>query len=223
MTTSHSGVSPAPLAPVWHTCCLLALGAAFAWFFAYVGAASGAPGIGHIRLYAMAIAFEWATFGICLWHTDTAFTSYVARVWKNPRTLVWDIPMAVMLSGVLLLIAPVIGRVLGPGGWRSTQGMLPANGVEVACWIVLAVSAGICEETVFRGYLQQQLSAWTGSVTVGILGQGMLFGAGHVYQGPKRMVLIALWGCVFGLFAWLRNGLRSNMLAHAFIDLLPVL
>ena len=46
---------------------------------------------------------------------------------------------------------------------------------------------------------------------------------GHAYQGPKKMVLIAVWGCVFGLFVWLRKGLRANMLAHAVIDLLPVL
>jgi len=37
------------------------------------------------------------------------------------------------------------------------------------------------------------------------------------------VVLIAVWGCVFGLFVWLRKGLRANMLAHAVIDLLPVL
>jgi uncharacterized protein len=223
MTTTGSGVSPAPIAPVWHTCCVLALGAAFAASFAYVGAASGTPGIGHIELYTMAIAFEWATFGICLWHTDKVFTGYIARAWKSPRALLWDIPMAAILAGVLLLIAPVIIRVLGSEGWASTRGLLPVNGVEVALWIVLAVSAGICEETLFRGYLQQQLSGWTGSVTAGILGQGVLFGLGHAYQGPKHMALIAVWGCVFGLFAWIRKGLRSNMIAHAFIDLLPVL
>jgi membrane protease YdiL (CAAX protease family) len=76
---------------------------------------------------------------------------------------------------------------------------------------------------VFRGYLQRQLAGWTGSTTIGILWQGVIFGLGHAYQGPKKVVLIAVWGCVFGLFAWLRKGLRSNMLAHAAIDVLPVL
>ena len=223
MTVSRSGVPAGPIAPVWHTCGLMAIVAAFAGFFVYSRAVSGAPEIGHIQLYSMAIAFEWATFGFCLWRTDVAFTGYVARAWKSPRELVWDIPMAAILAGVLLLIAPVIVRVMGPNGWGSTEGMLPASGVEVALWVVLATSAGICEETVFRGYLQQQLSGWTGSVTIGILGQAVLFGAGHAYQGPKKVALIAVWGCVFGLFVWLRKGIRSNMIAHAVIDLLPVL
>lgn len=223
MTTSRAGASPAPIAPVWHTCCLMALVAGFAGYFVYARAASGAPGIGHVQLYTTGIVFEWASFGICLWHTDVAFTGYVARAWKNPRALWWDIPMAAILAGVLLLIAPVIVRVLGSAGFASTQGMLPANGVEIALWSVLAISAGICEETVFRGYLQQQLAGWTGSVPLGILGQAVLFGAGHVYQGPKKVVVIAVWGGVFGVFVWLRKGLRSNMIAHAVIDLLPVL
>ena len=223
MTATGSLVSPRPIAPVWHTCCLLALVAAFAGFFVYARALSGAPRVGHITLYTMAIAFEWAAFGLCLWKSDAAFTGYVARAWKSPRALLWDIPMAAILAGVLLWIAPVIVRVLGSTGFASTQGMLPANGTEVALWIVLAISAGICEETLFRGYLQQQLSGWTGSVTIGILGQAVIFGIGHAYQGPKKVALIAVWGCIFGLFVWLRKGLRSNMLAHAVIDLLPVL
>jgi membrane protease YdiL (CAAX protease family) len=223
MTAVRGGVSPVPIAPVWHTCCLLAVVAAFGGFFVYARAASGAPGVGHIELYTVGIAFEWATFAICLWHTDVAFAGYVARSWKNPRTLLWDIPVAAILVGVLLTVAPVVVRVLGSAGFASTQGMLPANRVEVALWIVLAISAGICEETVFRGYLQQQLSGWTGSVAIGALGQGVIFGMVHAYQGPKKVALIAVWGCVFGLFVWLRKGLRANMIGHAVIDLLPVL
>lgn len=214
---------PAPVAPVWHTCCLVGVGAAFAGFFVYADAASGAPGIGRLPLYVAAIAFEWITFALCLWRTDAAFKASVARGWESPRAFLVDVFMAATLTAALLGIALAAGRILGPGGWGSVRGMLPASRLEIAVWIVMALSAGICEETVFRGYLQQQLSGWTGSVTVGILGQGVIFGLGHAYQGPKKMVLIGTWGCVFGVFAWLRKGLRPNMLAHAAIDLLPLL
>ena len=44
-------------------------------------------------------------------------------------------------------------RVLGQTGWVSMEGMRPNNGLEIAAWIVAAISAGIVEETVFRGYL----------------------------------------------------------------------
>jgi hypothetical protein len=55
----------------------------------------------------------------------------------------FDIPVALILSVSLLLISPVIVRILGQAGWVSTQGMLPINGVEIAVWIVMAISAGI--------------------------------------------------------------------------------
>jgi len=32
--------------------------------------------------------------------------------------------------------------------------ILPHGGTEITLWIALSVTAGICEETVFRGYLQ---------------------------------------------------------------------
>lgn len=111
-------------------------------------------------------------------------------------------------------------RILGQTGWVSLEGMRPHNGLEIAAWIVTAMSAGICEETVFRGYLQQQISGWTGHVVIGVLGQATVFGLCHVYQGWKNMVLIFVLGCVFGAFAVLRKGLRANMIAHAGVDIL---
>jgi hypothetical protein len=113
----------------------------------------------------------------------------------------------------------VIVHILGQTGWFSTKEMLPKGGVEVVGWVVTALSAAICEETVYRGYLQQQVSGWTGYLTFGVIGQAILFGAAHGYQGWKNMALISTWGCIFGIFACLRKGLRTNMIAHAAIDI----
>jgi membrane protease YdiL (CAAX protease family) len=100
--------------------------------------------------------------------------------------------------------------------------MLPSNRTEIALWIVMAITAGICEETVFRGYLQQQISAWSGHVVVGVVGQAVVFGVAHAYQGWKKVALIFVWGCAFGALAWLRKGLRANMIAHAVLDIVSI-
>ena len=100
--------------------------------------------------------------------------------------------------------------------------MLPSNRVETAVWILMAITAGICEETVFRGYFQQQFSAWSGHVVIGIVGQAVVFALCHAYQGWKEVALIFVWGCVFGACAWLRKGLRANMIAHAALDMLSL-
>lgn len=210
------------IASVWHTFGILALLAMFTGLVVYLRMGSPTVKIGHLPLYAMVIAFEWAMFAFSLWHSDTAFVGYVARVLHDPHSLLWDIPIALILSAVLLLGSPVIVRILGQGGWDSTEGILPNNGVEIAVWIVMAISAGICEETVFRGYLQQQISSWTGHVVIGVAGQAAVFGLCHAYQGWKKMALIFVWGCVFGGFAWLRKGLRANMVAHAALDIIAI-
>jgi hypothetical protein len=106
----------------------------------------------------------------------------------------------------------------GGSGWSSSAGIAPHGVVEVALWFVVSISAGVCEETVFRGYFQQQISGWTGSQVVGVFGQAAIFGLCHAYQGWKKVALISVWGCVFGAFVWWRKGLRANMIAHAVLD-----
>ena len=141
------------IAPVWHTCCVLAMLAMFSVLSAYLRMGSSRPRLRHLLLYSIAIAFEWAVFAFILWKSNNVFTSYVARVFQDPRSLLLDIPAAVLLSAISILIAPLMVRVLGQAGWVSMEGMRRNNGLEIAAWIVAAISAGIVEETVFRGYL----------------------------------------------------------------------
>jgi hypothetical protein len=211
-----------PIASPWHTVCLLALLAMFSGLSVYLRMGSTTARVSHLPLYLIVTALEWVLFAFSLWRSDTAFVGYVGRVVRNPRSLLWDIPTALILSAVLLVIALVITRISGPTGWATTQGMLPTNGVEIAVWVAMSISAGICEETVFRGYLQQQISAWSGHVAIGIVGQALVFGLAHAYQGWKKVMLIFVWGCGFGACAWLRKGLRANMIAHAALDISSV-
>ncbi len=95
----------------------------------------------------------------------------------------------------------------------------PSGFAEVSLWILLSVSAGVCEEIIYRGYFQQQFRATTRSVAVAVILQGLLFGLLHAYQGWKQVVMIAALGILYGaLVAWRRN-LRASMIAHAWSDL----
>jgi membrane protease YdiL (CAAX protease family) len=80
------------------------------------------------------------------------------------------------------------------------------------------VTAGISEETIFRGYLQKQFIAWTGSVPAGILLSAAAFGVGHIYQGAKASVVIGVYGLMFGVLAWRRGSMRPGMITHALHD-----
>ena len=104
---------------------------------------------------------------------------------------------------------------------RALQQMAPANGREIAAWILLCMLVGFTEEIVFRGYLQRQFIGWArGSVASGVLASAMVFGSAHAYEGARGMVLIAVFGVLFSLLALYRRSLRAGIFAHAWHDLI---
>ncbi len=87
-------------------------------------------------------------------------------------------------------------------------------------WFCSSATAGFCEEIIFRGYLQRQFAALTRSTLAGVLLSAIVFGASHGYEGAARMLLIGIFGLMFGLLAWWRKSLRPGMIAHAWHDAL---
>jgi len=96
--------------------------------------------------------------------------------------------------------------------------LLPQSLSEVLVWILVSITAGFCEELQSRGYLQRQLHALTGSIVAAVLGQGVLFGLMHSYQGWKPVVVISTLGVLYGALAAWRRNLRANIIAHAWSD-----
>lgn len=100
----------------------------------------------------------------------------------------------------------------------SVRNLLPQGPKEIALYLLLALTAGFCEEVIFRGYLQRQFAALTHAISGGIVLQGIAFGAAHGYQGWKMMTTIAVYGITFGLLAAWRRSLRPGMIAHFIQD-----
>lgn len=101
--------------------------------------------------------------------------------------------------------------------------ILSATPVGVAAslvWICLSLSAGICEEIVFRGYLQRQLATLTGKIGLAILIQAAVFAVGHAYEGVGAVLHIVLHGLVLGALAYWRGNIRAGIVQHAGWDLL---
>jgi len=83
----------------------------------------------------------------------------------------------------------------------------------------VAVSAGVCEETVFRGYLQRQFRALSGSAVIAVLLPAVVFGVSHVYQGVRLASMVVLYGVLFGSLALWRRSLRPGIVAHVWSDI----
>lgn len=99
------------------------------------------------------------------------------------------------------------------------MGLLPETGLERVVWLAVAASAGFCEEVVYRGYLQLQLTTFTGSALAGIVLQAALFGVAHADQGLQAVPRAALCGLMLGALARARKSQWPGILCHAGVDL----
>jgi len=63
------------------------------------------------------------------------------------------------------------------GELKKTLGfMVPDGPVEILAFVALTMTAGFCEEVIYRGYFQQPFRAWTNNLALTIVAQGILFG-----------------------------------------------
>jgi membrane protease YdiL (CAAX protease family) len=151
------------------------------------------------------------------WRGGTMATLTGGR-WRSWKDVAVDIAIAVPFCIVWQATAHWVGLLLGPSEARSLASMLPQSGLEVALWIAVSVTAGFCEEIQSRGYLQQQLRALSGSVMAAVVGQALVFGLVHSYQGWKKVIVIAVLGVLYGTLAVWRRDLRANMISHGWLD-----
>jgi membrane protease YdiL (CAAX protease family) len=82
--------------------------------------------------------------------------------------------------------------------------------------VLIALSAGVGEEMLFRGVLQTSLGAWLGW-ELGLAGSSLLFGLLHPISLPYINVMI-LVGLYLGGAFLLTGNLLSVMVTHAFFD-----
>ena len=96
--------------------------------------------------------------------------------------------------------------------------LLPATVREARVFIGLAITAGICEEVLYRGYLLwylQSLGLGRGAVVVAIVA----FGLGHAIQGIRGIVGTSVAGAVFMGLYLLTGSLVAPIVLHATVDL----
>lgn len=178
---------------------------------------------GMVGIYLGSLIFEWLLFSYTFWgdrhYLGARVGDRVRGRWSNAGEVGRDAGIAL---GIWIVLAGVgaLGHFLHPSGAKVVEQLLPRGAWEMLVWVLLAVSAGFCEEYVFRGYLQQQFHAITGSIGAAIVVQAAVFGFAHGYQGGVLMAVIFIYGIVFGAVAQWRKSLRPGMIGHAWLDFL---
>ncbi len=221
------------LAPWWHTVLLIAI-----FLLASMGQAHTLGGIverhGRLPLYISTIVFEWLMVGF-IWlgihRRGIRLRDLVGGRWKSGEDVLLDIGIALGFWIASIVVLSAVRYAVGLLSFNEAQNMQQAREIsktlgflipqgmrEMIVFTALAITAGFCEELIFRGYLQKQFHAATRNAWIAIAGQGILFGAGHGYQGVRYMIVIGVYGILFGILAYWRRSLRPGMITHAWQD-----
>ena len=138
-------------------------------------------------------------------------------------------PISVLLTAGLFsfIIAPLLLAVW-VSGYRelmekqllSTGDFLLATAQEKSFWIWVSLTAGICEELLFRSCLFYYISLLIPGLPAVwiILISGLVFGVGHGYQGLKGVVTTTLLGAIFGSLYYFTGSILLCMLLHFLVD-----
>lgn len=176
----------------------------------------------------LTIAVQWIVVGLVL--------LVVRAEGKGIRSLgfggEWDLAdlgMVILAPVYMLMASAIVGLIvqfaLGVQHTPSLEFLdmvTPKTKLDYPLLTAAAMTAGICEEILFRGYLITRLEAWWGPRWrwLVILLPSAIFGLLHIpSQGVLPAVVLTLtWALPASLIFWKRRKLMPLILAHAWYD-----
>jgi membrane protease YdiL (CAAX protease family) len=182
------------------------------------------PRRARMHEYLTIICQQWVlvAMGIALWVWND-------RPWQSLRLNVpegWRLWVAVGLIGLLatMLIRNAIAVAGSPkkrerlrGRTASLGPLLPHTTEEFGWFLAVSLTAGICEEFLFRGYF-----IWVFTPVLSVWGaagfSALAFGLMHAYQGRNGVVTTTLVGVVMTLVMVITRSLFPAMVLHALVD-----
>ncbi|MGA2904749.1 MAG: CPBP family intramembrane glutamic endopeptidase [Candidatus Korobacteraceae bacterium] len=192
---------------------------------------------GKLRVYKTLCGWLWiATAVACL----TVGLRPLVTISPEPGDVSWLLQhgwvryavaalLVVFVAGALLPVAIVIWKKITkrPRKYASAEALkalsyvLPATWTERRWYAIVCITAGICEEILFRGFLLRYLHVfpWTLDLTLALLVSSGIFGLQHLYQGPAGAASTGVMGFLASLLFLLTGNLLLPIALHAVLDL----
>jgi membrane protease YdiL (CAAX protease family) len=192
--------------------------------------------------YGRLLVLEWglALVALVVWlaapGVDAAAVGLTwPRSWPGPLTsllvvlvLVFVVASTRALRGGALMEATAPAPRRQPGQGRhaeqpghATLALLPRTVGERRLFTVVGLTAGICEEWLYRGFFLAVVAAVAGGLPAWalVLVAAVAFGLAHAYQGRAGIVLTGVLGGVMAALYLGTGSLLLPVLLHAAIDL----
>ena len=178
----------------------------------------------RLSLYASTIAFQWLAVAAVAWrawaHGFTA-SQFGLIVPDRSKILIAAVVGTAAIASLQWLNLRRLGRipVEARGSLQAiAERILPQSTVELLPYLALAITAGLCEEFLYRGFamavlLHVGLPAWAV-----VLLSSVLFGLAHSYQGRGGIVMTLLIGLILGTSRLAYGSLVPAIFWHSGVD-----
>jgi len=182
------------------------------------------PAAARWSLWKSSVIESWlvVAFGIALW-------VWFDRPWadlKFTRPDGWQLAVAAVLIAAyaayqLYCIAALRRDADLRATLRANVGevaeVLPHARIEVRMFTLVSITAGFCEEFLFRGFFLWALAPWLGWWGGAALSLA-IFAMGHAYQGVKGILQTGVFGAFYTVIVWLTDSLWPAIVSHALVD-----
>jgi CAAX protease family protein len=184
------------------------------------------PARARRRLWAEVIPHAWAVVaaGAVVWlYYDRSWESFGFSIPEG-----WQLWTSIGL--ILLLVAylvPSAASVARNAEVRAsvrqqaeglTAAVLPHTRTDMYWFAGVSLTAGFCEEFLFRGYFIWVLSPWLGWWGAAALSL-LIFASGHAYQGRSGVIRTGVAGLIFTLVVGILDSLWPAIVLHFLLDL----
>jgi membrane protease YdiL (CAAX protease family) len=183
---------------------------------------------------ARARAWLWRWSLVSAWGLVTigaAYWLYMERPWSGLKLTMpggWRLTVALAIvvaytayyaRGIAQLQADARLREQVRASMGGAAGVVPHTRAEVPWFMAIAVTAGFCEEFLFRGYLIWTLSPWLGWWGAAAVST-LIFTIGHAYQGWQGVLRVGVMAVIYVLLIALLDSLWPTIVLHILVDAL---
>ncbi len=156
-------------------------------------------------------------------------TGLVSLGFFAPKCWLTTILLAILFGFLLnllstLLVEPLLEKLFRKPLDYSAFDKMRKDWKQLLVMLLVAwILAAFLEESIFRGFLLQEIKDWFDNQTIGIIAgitlSSIVFGLAHWYQGRSGVISTTLIGALLALiFVWGGYNLWLPILTHGFID-----
>ncbi len=186
---------------------------------------AGTPERPRVPRYLWTIAQGWLLAGLVVFDWQWSARPLPALGLDSPLTANGRLGLALAAAFVVVVSVALLNlhRLIRPARLPTLRAairamkILPRTVPELCVFFLVALSAGVWEEIVFRGFLMWFAIPYTGA-WLAVVVSAVVFGMGHLYQGWRGALQAGTIGFVFAILFVASGSLWWLMVVHAMID-----